>query len=105
MDDNGAQTLAVIGARLKARRLALGLTQDELAERLGHLNVVSVSMYERGQREPRLLTFLRIANALGMSPGELLPGRTDNPSVDPLLEVVAGELRELADRLDGSGDR
>jgi transcriptional regulator with XRE-family HTH domain len=49
-----------------------GLTQAELAERLGLLSPETISRYERGEREPRVSSLIRIAEVLGVAPEELL---------------------------------
>ncbi len=61
------------GANVRAARLARGWTQQDLAHESG-LAVVQVSRVERGVREIRLTTFLRLLSALGVPPGDLLSG-------------------------------
>jgi transcriptional regulator with XRE-family HTH domain len=61
------------GQNVRALRLARGFTQEDLAERSG-LASVQVSRIERGKREVRLTTFVRLAKALDAAPGELLRG-------------------------------
>ena len=56
---------------LRARRLAAGLSQEQLS-RLTDLHPTEISRLERGVREPRLSTIVRVAWALGVSPSELL---------------------------------
>jgi transcriptional regulator with XRE-family HTH domain len=58
-------------ANLRARRLAAGLSQEQLS-RLTDLHPTEISRLERGVREPRLSTIVRVARALGVSPSELL---------------------------------
>jgi len=53
------------------RRLALGLSQEKLAEAAG-LHWTYISSVERGQRNVSLVNIVRIAKALGVSPSELL---------------------------------
>lgn len=52
------------GDRLRAARREAGLTQEQLAERAG-IDRAAVSEIERGQRDARLSTLLRIESALG----------------------------------------
>ena len=63
------------GANVRAARLKRGLTQEELAERSG-LAPVQVSRIERGKREVRLTTIIRLVRALDVTPAELLKGLT-----------------------------
>ena len=61
------------GNNVRAARAARGWTQEDLADRSG-LAVVQVSRVERGAREVRLTTLLRLLRALQVSPEELLDG-------------------------------
>ena len=59
---------------LKQLRLEHGISQAELAERLG-ISRSAVSMYERGEREPDLDTLEKIADYFNVDMNQLL-GRT-----------------------------
>ena len=61
--------------RLKAARIAKGVTQTELAARIG-VTAQAVSSFEKGKKEPKMEMVKRIAEALGISVAELY-GRTD----------------------------
>lgn len=52
------------GDRLRTARRDAGLTQEQLAERAG-IDRAAYSELERGQRDARLSTLLRIESALG----------------------------------------
>lgn len=54
-----------IGKRIKEARLALEMTQDELAERAGIAGTY-VSRIERGERDPSWGMAVRLATALGV---------------------------------------
>ena len=56
-------TITLFGEALRARRLAAGLTQRELAERAG-VPQPNVSAYELGRREPNAETRRRLDSAL-----------------------------------------
>ncbi len=60
-----------LGKNLRAARLDLGLSQEEIAERSG-VPQGEVSRIERGERDPRVSTLLQLAKAIGVSPGQLL---------------------------------
>lgn len=53
------------------RRLALGMTQQQLAEVVG-CRQVDISLWENGQRRPRVETAVKIAQALGCGVEELI---------------------------------
>jgi Zn-dependent peptidase ImmA (M78 family)/transcriptional regulator with XRE-family HTH domain len=61
----------MIAERLKAARLVAGLTQAELAHRLGVTNV-AVSKYERGLVVPDGERLVQLSEALGVSVAQLL---------------------------------
>ena len=50
-----------LAGKLKALREGLGLSQGELANRIGVADRASISGYERGEREPPLPTLLAYA--------------------------------------------
>ena len=58
-------------ANLLRLRVAAGLTQEGLSDRSG-LHSTEISRLERGVRDPRLSTIVRIARALGVPPADLL---------------------------------
>lgn len=60
-----------LGQRLRARRAALGMTQDALAQKLC-VTRQAVSNWERGKTEPDLDTLLQLAHALEVEPSTLL---------------------------------
>jgi transcriptional regulator with XRE-family HTH domain len=61
------------GSNVRALRLEKGWTQEELADRSG-LASVQISRVERGVREVRLTTLLRLVSALETTPARLLDG-------------------------------
>lgn len=60
------KTFPALGARIKALRLANGLTQSELAERCGY-EPLTVSRFERGTYAPGIEALEVIADVLGVS--------------------------------------
>lgn len=61
------------GRRLRAAREDKGWTQEELADR-ADLTSVQISRVERGVREVRLTTLLKLIAALEVKPDHLLDG-------------------------------
>lgn len=75
---------------LKERREAAGLSQEQLARRLGTSKGV-ISRYETGERGLSIEMQFRLAEALGIWVGELfLP--VDHPSTDALLAGSPPEI-------------
>lgn len=75
-----------IGERLRAARKEKGLTQTELAERLG-ISFVGVSQWESGKRNPKKETLVRLADVLDV-PVSYLTG-TDTLNDDEALEFLS----------------
>ena len=60
-----------LGARLRALRVAAGLTQAELARRTG-IHRPNIARVEAGRHTPSLETLSRLASAIGVSPTRVL---------------------------------
>jgi transcriptional regulator with XRE-family HTH domain len=78
-----AQELA-IGARMRTRRRQLGLSQSDLASKLG-VSFQQIQKYERGANRVAASTLLAASQVLGASVswlvGEETPGREDDDDV------------------------
>lgn len=73
------QSIKRFGQNVRAARLARSWTQEDLAHESG-LAPVQVSRIERGVREIRLTTLLRLLTALDVSSTQLLEGTLDSDS-------------------------
>ena len=60
-----------IGRRVRARREALGVSQETLANAIG-LHYSTVSHIERGDRSLRVISILRLAEGLACDPADLV---------------------------------
>ena len=60
-----------LGSNLKAARIKLGLTQEQVAERSG-VHATEVSRIETGKRDPQVSTVKKLADAVELRPGQLL---------------------------------
>jgi transcriptional regulator with XRE-family HTH domain len=74
--NSSSTSLIEFGRRLRLRRIAQGLSQEDLADAAG-LHRTYVGSVERGERNIALINILRLAEALGVDAGELL--REMNP--------------------------
>ncbi|MFT4255359.1 MAG: helix-turn-helix transcriptional regulator [Pseudoxanthomonas sp.] len=61
----------VFAAHVRTRRQALGLSQEQLAEKAG-VHRTYVGMLERGEKNVTIYNIERIANALSIEPASLL---------------------------------
>ena len=77
-----------LGQRIKAQRIRIGMTQDDLAEKL-LIPKASVSAYENDRIDIKGSRIVELAEALGVSPNYLL-GFTEegNPVLDDIIEAL-----------------
>jgi transcriptional regulator with XRE-family HTH domain len=71
LDQDPRAASIAFGLRLRELRAEHGLSQDDLAHRTD-VHSTAIGRLERGSREPRLTTILRIARGLDVPPGALL---------------------------------
>lgn len=90
--------------QIRARRLFLGITQEDLA-RLTALNVQQIRKYEAGTSEPQASTLLRVARALECS-ADFLLGRDEREAktamredteflIDPSVAKILRKLKPM----------
>ena len=60
-----------VGTRIKQKRLEKSWSQEDFAEKV-NLSAVYIGMIERGEKTPKLETFIRIVNTLNVTADELL---------------------------------
>ena len=83
----------MIGERIKERRKAIGMSQDQLSEVTG-ANRVTISQYENGKYLPSVTALKRIAEALGTTPAALT-GEYEGTELP-----VTQEAREVSGAMD-----
>jgi len=84
---NGYDKKAV-GERIKLRRKALGLSQENFAERIGRVPKFCADI-ERGQAGMSIQTMLTICALLKISPNDLLLGETNRAAPNELNLIVS----------------
>lgn len=94
---------AELGARIKAARIAGGLTQTDVAQ--GHLSVGYLSRIESGQRRPDVAMLEAIAKHLDLDLDDLLaeeePVAVEQPVLDfAEIAVRLGDAKSALDHLD-----
>jgi transcriptional regulator with XRE-family HTH domain len=100
---------ARLGMNIREHRERLGISQHEVGYR-AEVHHNAISPMELGQTMPRIETFIRVAGALRVAPGELadgiiwtpaevvmVPGDFQVPN-DPKLATKAAALREAKPR-------
>ena len=85
---------ARLAAKLRQVRTALGLTQQQMFERLGETQTAlyagHIGLYESGQREPPLPVLLRYARIAGVYVDALIDDEIDLPERLPVVEEEVG---------------
>lgn len=69
--DDADRASRAFGDRMRELRAREGISQDGLA-RETDIHPTSIGRLERGGREPKLTTILKLAHGLGVEPGELV---------------------------------
>ena len=87
----------LLGHRIGALRRKLGLSQAELAHRLG-ISPSAMGMYEQGRREPSGATLVALARELQVTTDYLLTGELS-------CRMQAEDYGRLLDHLVASADR
>jgi transcriptional regulator with XRE-family HTH domain len=89
-----------LGEKLRKIRLAFGLSQTAMLERLGNPEGIlgtSISAYERGLREPPLLVLLEYARVANVYVEALIDDRVDLPPL-PSARKSEGVARASSSR-------
>lgn len=91
-----------VGARIRHRRMSIGISQEALAERLG-LTFQQVQKYERGANRVSASRLWQIAHILSVPVGwffQEMPGTDDEPDVPTrLFERVDVQIATLSAKL------
>jgi transcriptional regulator with XRE-family HTH domain len=73
----------IVGARLKAARVAAGLKLSDVQHAIGHKGITQLSLMESGERLPPFHLLVRMADIYAV-PLDYLAGRNDDPIADPI---------------------
>jgi transcriptional regulator with XRE-family HTH domain len=92
MGDKMKQILRVLGERVRKLRMDMGLTQEDLAEKL-NLHGSYVGLIERGQKTPSLETLKKIAEFFGLSISGLLATEEEYSKKDMRTKRIARMLK------------
>ena len=92
--------LKSVGKRIRQYRIARNMKQEDLADKT-NLSVTYIGMIERGEKSPRLETFVSIVNALGVTSDALLSDVTitgykiKDSMLSDKLDRISYEDREI----------
>ena len=92
-----------MGRRILARRKALGITQDELADRIG-VTPPMISNLEQGKKAIRPDNLAKVCKARGLSADYVLFGADTQTPIDAVADKLANltdaELQIVSDMID-----
>jgi transcriptional regulator with XRE-family HTH domain len=94
--ETGKGMVRVLGRRISALRKQRGLSQAELANRLG-ISASAMGMYEQGRREPSAETLVALSRELQVTTDFLLTGKIGS---QPDSEAYTRMVRTLVDAAD-----
>lgn len=86
-----------LGRRLKQAREAVGLTQEDVAARLG-ISRGALAQFEAGAKAPNSLHLVRLAEIYRRELGQLLAEEFDEAARDPLTALFRADLQLASDR-------
>jgi len=75
-----------LGKKIQLYREKAGLSQEELATRLG-VSITSISNIERGANYPSFENFIKILNIIGASPNQVMFDLVDNAQISKASEL------------------
>lgn len=87
-----------VGEKIKARRQELGLTQRDLAKRMGYTDHTTITRVEAGKVDLPMSRISQFADALRVSPSYLM-GWEDEDKKNPVTEDGMSENRRKAMRI------
>ena len=88
--------------RIKMRREELGMSQDELAKKLGYKSRSTIAKIESGENDITQSKIVAFAKALGVKPGYLM-GWDEIPTPALILTHQENELIKKYRQLDADG--
>lgn len=79
----------MIGKKVKARREELGLTQEELAKKLGYKSKSTINKIEKDINDVNQTNLLRLADALEVDAGYFIDIDVPNEDISRFTEIYS----------------
>ncbi|MFI8006926.1 helix-turn-helix domain-containing protein [Streptomyces sp. NPDC086010] len=92
MTHENSELDSLVRARIRALRLAQGLSLEELAGR-AHVSQSTLSRIENGQRRLALDQLVTLARALDTSLDQLVETAADDVVINPVIDGTRGQMR------------
>jgi repressor LexA len=87
-----------IGERVKQLRQQKGMTQEELASRLGYKSRSTIQKIESGQRDVPRKMIAQLSIVLNVSPLDLLGENEKSPSLKTKREALSSMLENMSEK-------
>lgn len=104
-EDNPRAATAIdrfIGLQIRARRMAIGMSQEAMAEAIG-VSFQQVQKYEKGANRVSAATLVRIAGALGSQVCAFVPESEAAATLPEIDDLTLKSLAEHVPRLNSAG--
>jgi len=102
--ERAAKLRQIIGCRIYAARKLADMSQDAVAHHLGHENATQISLWESGERMPKLLDMIGMAELFAV-PLDYLSGTSDDPLADAAENNQSFRVRLVANTIAESTSR
>ena len=89
-----------VGERIKQRRLELGLSQDELAKKVGYKSRSSINKIETGAQQLRQSKIKAVADALDTTVNYILGIDTKADSQKDYLDNYMDQIKDIISEMD-----
>ena len=89
------KTSELIGKRIKDKRTELGMSQDELAAKLGYSGKSMISLIESGKRDLSTEQLVQLTKVFGCSAGDIIDDlEPNNDDLSVLIDRLTPEQKE-----------
>ena len=89
----------MIGQKIRARRLELGMTQEELAHKMGYKDKTAINKIELNKNDVNQKNLMRLADALDVSPTYFIDDVEHETHTSDIVAQYAQKLAELPPNL------
>lgn len=100
----------IVGEKIRTRRESLGMTQDDLAERMGYKSRSTIAKIEKGVNDVTQTTLLKFAEVLKTTPSYLMGWEdkgNQNNRIVPLVAIMREDDKflNLVDEFQKNSDK
>lgn len=89
----------MIGKKIRERRLELGLTQEQLAHKLGYKDKTAINKIELDKNDVSQKKLIKLSEALDVPPTYFIEDVVHEPHTDSVVMAYAKKLSEMPPNL------